>query len=517
MADSVRAAPDLLSVLRALSDSGDAIATALVRALDAVTAAASASEHADEPPPTHAAPPLSGAGAKHALHAPLPAGVLAQLRVALEAAEAAGHRPADAAHMGGGPVSLGAIALLAVRDLATQGWGQAFLGALQSEMSRRVATRVPAPAEAWGEATAIHYLSAQPPHLSLFGALRLMEGACRERQRLGYSRRLDEDPIRIDQALLMGFAASEVEAVGQPAGGGQPWIRQAAVGLLGPNGVLPLVWTEFAHDLMHAAYRSRSDPSFLAWINLLQRRHLALLYRAWADAQAVIGAERPQHAHPLGDRLVALGGFALPQLAERDRVPPPFKKAFAATLARQVRSPVHLEAALARFFGARVRVREFAARWIEIPEGQQTCLGVQFHRLGQDAIAGARVWDCTSRFRIYAGPIGLAQYRAFLPSGPAYAQLRDLVSLYAGPEYEWELIPILAHEEVPLSWLGNAGLLLGWSSWLGVRYDDDDAADLNLHMAPWFGAAANPSDDGEATVKGPPRSAQREREQRNVA
>jgi type VI secretion system protein ImpH len=493
MADPLRTSPDLLKALEAPSASGDPTAAALLRAAASTDAAAPA--------------PLSCAGALDALRAPVPAGALARLRASLEAS---GGRPADTAATDGAPLSLGAIALLALRDVATQRWGLAFLSALQSEIARRATTRVAAPAEPWDAAAAIGYLSGKPPHLSLFGALRLMEGACPEQQRLGYSRRLDEDPIRIDQALLMGFAASEVDAVGQPAGGGQPWIRQAAVGLLGPNGVLPLVWTEFAHDLMHAPYRSRSDPSFLAWINLLQRRHLALLYRAWADAQAVIGAERPQHAHPLGDRLVALGGFALPQLAERDQVPPPFKKAFAATFARQVRSPVHLEAALAHFFGAPVRVREFAARWIEIPEAQQTRLGVQFHRLGQDAIAGARVWDCTSRFRIYVGPIGLAQYRAFLPNGPAYAQLRDLVSLYAGPEYEWELIPILAHEEVPLSWLGNAGLLLGWSSWLGVRYDDDDAADLNLHMAPRFGKAATRREEDDATVKRPPRSRREE-------
>jgi hypothetical protein len=63
---------------------------------------------------------------------------------------------------------------------------------------------------------------------------------------------------------------------------------------------------------------------------------------------------------------------------------------------------------------------------------------------------------------------------------------------------------------VPLSWLGNAGLLLGWSSWLGVRYDDDDAADLNLHMAPRFGVAAARREEDDATVKRPPRARREE-------
>jgi type VI secretion system protein ImpH len=112
--------------------------------------------------------------------------------------------------------------------------------------------------------------------------------------------------------------------------------------------------------------------------------------------------------------------------------------------------------------------------------------------LGADAVAGAMVWDSATRFRILLGPVGLARYREFLPHGPAYRQLHDLVVLYAGPEWEWELVPLLRHDEVPYSWIGNEGLLLGWSSWLGVRYERTDADDLRLGMSPLFTAHTSP-------------------------
>jgi predicted component of type VI protein secretion system len=64
--------------------------------------------------------------------------------------------------------------------------------------------------------------------------------------------------------------------------------------------------------------------------------------------------------------------------------------------------------------------------------------------------------------------------------------------LYAGPEWEWELVPLLRHDEVPYSWIGNEGLLLGWSSWLGVRYERTDADDLRLGMSPLFTAHTSP-------------------------
>ena len=87
------------------------------------------------------------------------------------------------------------------------------------------------------------------------------------------------------------------------------------------------------------------------------------------------------------------------------------------------------------------------------------------------------------------GDLTLAAYRSFLPNGEAYAQLRDMVSMYVGVEHEWELVPVLKREEVPYSWAGNPGLLLGWSSWLGVRYEDVDAVDLVLPMTPRLQAA----------------------------
>jgi type VI secretion system protein ImpH len=238
--------------------------------------------------------------------------------------------------------------------------------------------------------------------------------------------------------------------------------------------------------LAHSSYRSERDSSFLAWINVIQRRQIGLLYRAWSDSQAIVGVDRPNQPHPLADRLRALAGLELADSNHRDRIAPGFKMAFAAVLSRRVRSPQPLAAMLSYHFNTKVRVEEFVARWLDIPLDQRTRLGLQFNKLGEDAVAGDRVWDCSTRFRIFVGPLPLERYRQFLPQGSAYAELTDLVSLYAGVEYEWDLVPVMQASEVPYSWLGNEGLLLGWSSWLGVRYDTSDAGDLNLHMAPNF-------------------------------
>lgn len=360
------------------------------------------------------------------------------------------------------------------------------------------------PERQWTLTEALVLLQDPARKRELFGVLRLLQAAQPGQARLGYSRLAEEDPVRIEQSLMLHFAAGEVQDVlapgeerrgakqpdadADPTGtrrrqwGQRPVVRQAALGLLGPQGAMPYAWTEHTWDLAHSPYRSQRDWSFLAWINLIQRRQMALLYRAWADTQAHTAADRPGESHPLADRLEALAGLSHGELVQRDTVTPDFKRAFAAVLSRRVRGPHALEAMLTAHFQVPVRIEEFAARWLEIPADQRTGLAGGFAVLGDNAVAGARVWDCSTRFRIKVGPMPLPRYRQFLPHGPAYAELRDLVSLYVGPEWEWELVPVLQAQEVPYSWLGNQGLLLGWSSWLGVRYEDSDAGDLSLAM-----------------------------------
>jgi len=385
--------------------------------------------------------------------------------------------------------------LSALRDIGAGADGAALLAALGHALNARSHVGAAEP-EPWDVAAVMAQLSGHPEHVTLLGSLRLLQGAQPQKARIGYARHAGEEPVRIDQALHLDFAPREVisiesagAATAGPSANSRPQLTQAALGLLGPNGVLPFRWTEHAHDLAHNEYRSQRDNSFHALLNVMQRRQIAFFYRSWSDTQVTTGADRPQETHPIADRLRALSGLLLEGLRDRDTVPEAFKMAFAAALSRSVRSPQPLASLLAHFFGAPVVIEEFVARWLDIPHDQRTRIGHSFNVLGVDAVAGSRVWDATTRFRIIIGPIDQAQYTRFLPHGEAYAQLRDLVSLYAGVEFDWELMPVLRRAEVPLSWLGNS-VLLGWTSWLGVRVADADALDLRLAMHPRLQATA---------------------------
>jgi type VI secretion system protein ImpH len=118
---------------------------------------------------------------------------------------------------------------------------------------------------------------------------------------------------------------------------------------------------------------------------------------------------------------------------------------------------------------------------MRIPEQDRTRLGAQNESvmLGIGAALGAHVWDRQHKFRIWLGPLTVAQYEGFLPGGKAISRLVAWVRQYLCFELEWDVRLVLANSEVPKARLGSYGRL-GWNTWLGARRSGSDASDLTL-------------------------------------
>ena len=92
-------------------------------------------------------------------------------------------------------------------------------------------------------------------------------------------------------------------------------------------------------------------------------------------------------------------------------------------------------------------------------------------------MAGQRVWDVQSKFRLRVGPIGYEEFRRLMPSGDRLLPLCQFVRTYAGPEWDFDVQLVLRRREVPECRLdGNARL--GWNIWVRsgeFQRDVDDA------------------------------------------
>jgi type VI secretion system protein ImpH len=321
-------------------------------------------------------------------------------------------------------------------------------------------------------------LSAAPWEFDLFQAMRLIEAAHPERSRIGEARRPVDEPVRFAQEASLAFAPSAVAAYEPATRSGVPRLVQRVLGLLGPNGALPIHLTDWTRDRS----RNHGDSALLRFLDVFHHRMLSLFYRAWVQAQPAVSMDRPRQDH-FGRRLAALCGLGAPSLLGRDSAPDAVKLAHAGVFGRQVRNAECLQIVLANYFAVPVHIEEFVGHWLRILPAQQSRLGRRegFARLGEDAVIGERTWHAQSRFRVVLGPLSFRDYERFLPRGKSSRALHDLIRLYVGVEHSWEVKLVLKKAEVPLAWLGNS-VWIGWSSWLGARLTDQDAADYsNTH------------------------------------
>ncbi len=317
----------------------------------------------------------------------------------------------------------------------------------------------------------------EPHKFDFFQAVRLLENAHPGLPRVGTSMRLRDDPIRFAQSPSLSFAPAALASFAPADGDAPPTLTQRFFGLFGANGPLPLHMTEYARE---RARRMPSDRALVRFLDMFHHRLLSLLYRAWAEAQPAVSLDRPDN-DPFSRWVGSLAGYGQATLMGRDAVPDGARLAAVGILGRSVHGAEGLERILNDFFRVPVRVHQWQPHWMRLPEDAHSRIGLRNApvALGQNALIGARVWDCQTRFRIEIGPLTLEQYRRFLPGGESMKRLRDWVLNYVGYELSCEMQLVLRKEEVPAVRLG-AGGALGWTSWLGPRRVDEPARDLVL-------------------------------------
>jgi len=205
------------------------------------------------------------------------------------------------------------------------------------------------------------------------------------------------------------------------------------LGLLGPNGPLPLHLTEYARD----RERNAGDPTLVRFLDVFHHRILSLFYRAWADGQPTVSFDRPAQDR-FAVYLGSLFGLGMPSLRERDEFPDRAKLYFAGRLAAQPRNAEGLAAIVGEFFGLPVAIEEFVGEWLTLPEEARWRLG-RSARLAQTTVAGARTWQRQSKFRIVFGPLGEDDLQSLLPGGRRLRRLLALVRNYVGDSLSWDV------------------------------------------------------------------------------
>lgn len=322
-------------------------------------------------------------------------------------------------------------------------------------------------------------LQATPYRFGFFQAVRRLNCCFADTALTGTAFHPADDPIRFGQTPHTHFAPATLATCEMDAASGAPRLSQYFLGLFGPNGPLPTHLTEYARDRQ----RHHHDATLGRFADMFHHRMISLFYRAWAQAQPTV-----QHDRPAQDRFSvyvgALAGLAMPAFRDADDMPQAAKLHFAGHLSSLPRHALGLASMLASLFKVPVQIVEFVAHWLRIPRRDRFNLGASpaIGRLGESAVLGERVRQRQDKFQVRLGPMGLAEYESFLPTGAAYPVLVAAVRNYLGLELLWEVRLQLKGTEKPVTCLGKQGAL-GWTSWLQTEQRKDVVADLVLQTA----------------------------------
>jgi type VI secretion system protein ImpH len=320
-------------------------------------------------------------------------------------------------------------------------------------------------------------LQAEPWRFDLLSVLRRLERENPAKPRIGEARRLADEFVEIAQNPYLEFPDSNLEAAALDAKG-RMRLKARFLGMFGPQGALPLTTTEEAYNWL-----LERDDAFPRFVDLFQRRFLALFFRAWADARPIA-----QHDRPDEDRfriyIGAMIGIGTPAFRDADSISDFAKLPYAGLLAARVKSVSRLRAFLSSYLETRVEIEEFVGSWLELDRSERTRLGAANSRLGQDCVAGASMYTVSGKFRIRVFVRDIKHFREFLPGSPVAKQIADAVFLYLGLEYDWDMeLAIPAGQITPVR-LGRDAQV-GWTSWMSPNWaktDETFRRDARFHV-----------------------------------
>ncbi|WP_144114075.1 type VI secretion system baseplate subunit TssG [Paraburkholderia sp. BCC1886] len=283
---------------------------------------------------------------------------------------------------------------------------------------------------------------------------------------VGRTSRPRAEAYRLGQHPGLAFAPREIASVDHSAS--RLKVGLFSLGMLGPNGPLPLHVTEIAREQLEG----RRDSTLVDFLDLFHHRYFSLFYRAWSSAQATAGLDRPGEERFTFYVASLLGqgsaGTSRIGLAAHARL------SAGAHLVQEARSPVGLQTMLARFFDVPVAIEQHVWNWIAIDPAEHCRLGAPGAEsvLSAGALLGELAPDRQHMFRVVIGPLDMAGYLRFTPHGENLAKLIEWMRTFVGYEFAWELeLQIVPHGASAAILCGPQRL--GWSGWLGHSPNDE--------------------------------------------
>ena len=339
-------------------------------------------------------------------------------------------------------------------------------------------------AESWVEVGAVtealeQFVFENAESIEFFQLVRLLHRLYPNRKGVGeHAVRVEDEVARFSSSASLAFPPGEIAALKAPAKDVPAGVTVNFMGLVGPQGVLPLEYTQLVADRVRAGDKGLRD-----FLDIFHHRMVSLFYRAWEKTHFFAAYERGKPDR-LSEHVADLVGIGISDVRRSLPVDSETLMFRAGLLAPQQRSAAALEQLITDHFDVEAEVIQFTGGWYSIDAQTQCAIGDErdeSDQLGLGAVVGDAVFDPQAGARIRLGPLTRARYADFLPGGADRRALHDLVRFFAGDALDFQLQLVLKADDVPNCRLGADGeppLALGWYTWLNTRQqmarDPDD-------------------------------------------
>lgn len=314
----------------------------------------------------------------------------------------------------------------------------------------------------------------EPYRFEFFQAVRLLEKVYPEKRAVGRNAMPNEEVVRFRSRIALDFPASEIhefrESADERSGETRLEMLVNFMGMVGVSGVLPQPYTDLVLDRIR-----HRDTAAWAFLDIFTHRAVSMFYRAWRKYRFPIGYERGND--DFTGFLFDLVGLGTNGLRGRMALPDESLLPYAGLIAQKPHSCNALQNVISDYFDITAEARQFFGQWLSLDTADYTKLGQQNSKLGISAIAGTRVWDQQSKFRLRLGPLDFSKFQAFLPNGSAFPALGSMVRFIVGLEFDFDLQLILEKKQVPgtiLTTRAQRKPMLGWTSFLKTKPLDAD-------------------------------------------
>lgn len=251
-------------------------------------------------------------------------------------------------------------------------------------------------------------------------------------------------------------------------------------GLCGVDGPMPLGFTEAVCQRT----QNEQDPALQRFLDILNHRFIALLYRAFAENSESFSFDRS------GDDLHRAALRSMSGAGPEKALPLPPYCAESLVQFSMMRTPGArgLEAALSELLGHSCSIRCNVFSRGLIPQELHCRLGGgESAVLGTSTQIGRFYFSSTGKFEIRMGPMDYSDGLAMLPGTVKYGRIIELVNLYLARPLDFDLVLILRKSSLAAAQL-NGKYALGRSIFLPVR-DKGGTCTLTINAAMLFSRA----------------------------